>query len=129
MDINTQVLVGRHPEGSPGTCRENDLQTSSILSTDGLSFPLKHSIEYLSNLGTKFETHYKKLYPLQTCFVNGQFHLAVLRQFKRRKSTLLNALPGGTVSLRFSLALLLILVAGFLWLRLISRALREQRTD
>jgi GTP-binding protein EngB required for normal cell division len=45
-------------------------------------------------LGTGFTRHVEKLDDLQQRFLDGRFHLAVLGQFKRGKSTLLNALVG-----------------------------------
>ncbi len=45
-------------------------------------------------LGSAFDADVKKLTGLQDRFTSGRFHLAVLGQFKRGKSTLLNALLG-----------------------------------
>jgi len=52
------------------------------------------SMQCIDNLGSKFTTHRKRLDELEKRLQVGRFHLAVLGQFKRGKSTFLNALLG-----------------------------------
>jgi GTP-binding protein EngB required for normal cell division len=52
------------------------------------------SIECMDRLGSKFAASRKKLEDLEARLQEGRFHLAVLGQFKRGKSTFLNALLG-----------------------------------
>lgn len=52
------------------------------------------SIECMESLGSKFAANRKKLEDLGARLQEGRFHLAVLGQFKRGKSTFLNALLG-----------------------------------
>jgi len=51
-------------------------------------------ITAIETLGSAFDADLRKLTGLQDRFSGGRFHLAVLGQFKRGKSTLLNALLG-----------------------------------
>jgi len=46
------------------------------------------SMQCIDNLGSKFTTHRKRLDELEKRLQVGRFHLAVLGQFKRGKSTL-----------------------------------------
>ena len=48
----------------------------------------------IAGLGPQFLHYHRKLNDLASRFCEGRFHLAVLGQFKRGKSTLLNALTG-----------------------------------
>lgn len=52
------------------------------------------SIMCMESLGSKFAANRKKLEDLGARLQEGRFHLAVLGQFKRGKSTFLNALLG-----------------------------------
>jgi GTPase Era involved in 16S rRNA processing len=62
-----------------------------------LSSLLKKTAGVASELGPQFEHHSRKLNELAGRFSEGRFHLAVLGQFKRGKSTLLNALTGEAI--------------------------------
>lgn len=62
--------------------------SSSLLSSLGYAQNL------LEELGSEFEPEKKRLQELEKRLVSTRFHLAVLGQFKRGKSTLLNALIG-----------------------------------
>jgi len=58
---------------------------------------LGQAIDQLSNLKTGFSGETESLIELKSRLSQGRFHLAVLGQFKRGKSTLLNALLGEAV--------------------------------
>lgn len=58
---------------------------------------LDEAIRQVANLGSAYEADAAKLTELKDRLASGQFHLAVLGQFKRGKSTLLNALLGQNV--------------------------------
>jgi len=62
-----------------------------------LSPILDEAIRQAANLGSAYEADAAKLTKLKGRLAAGQFHLAVLGQFKRGKSTLLNALLGQNV--------------------------------
>jgi predicted GTPase len=59
---------------------------------DSLKSLLDKGVNLVSGLGPDFEHESKKLSGLKDRLTDGRFHLAVLGQFKRGKSTLLNAL-------------------------------------
>ncbi|MGD8981240.1 MAG: dynamin family protein [Desulfobacterales bacterium] len=61
-------------------------------SNDRLTSLLDKGVDLISGLGPDFEHKIKKLSALKDRLMDGRFHLAVLGQFKRGKSTLLNAL-------------------------------------
>ncbi|MFO7555627.1 MAG: dynamin family protein [Desulfobacterales bacterium] len=61
-------------------------------SSDWLVSLLDKGLSLISSLGPDFGHEIKKLSGLKDRLVGGRFHLAVLGQFKRGKSTLLNAL-------------------------------------
>jgi len=58
---------------------------------------LDESISRLTRLGAEFSQETENLLGLKKRLLEGRFHLAVLGQFKRGKSTLLNALLGEVV--------------------------------
>ncbi len=58
---------------------------------------LSRAAETAAQIGPEFLPHAGKLDDLRQRFCEGRFHLAVLGQFKRGKSTLLNALTGEPV--------------------------------
>lgn len=58
---------------------------------------LGQTIAQLNDLGTDFSKEIDSLNELKKRFLEGRFHLAVLGQFKRGKSTLLNALLGEAI--------------------------------
>jgi GTP-binding protein EngB required for normal cell division/F0F1-type ATP synthase membrane subunit b/b' len=62
-----------------------------------LSFLLAQAIEQVAQLGGDFSPDSQKLQDLRDRLAEERFHLAVLGQFKRGKSTLLNALLGEPV--------------------------------
>ena len=59
-----------------------------------LSGLLGQTVRSVSNVGPQFAHYSGKLNALASRYAEGRFHLAVLGQFKRGKSTLLNALVG-----------------------------------
>ncbi|OPY39142.1 MAG: GTPase Era [Methanoregula sp. PtaU1.Bin051] len=61
---------------------------------DGLSARLRTGREKTAALGPAFASHAERLRQLEDRLIQGRFHLAVLGQVKRGKSTLLNALLG-----------------------------------
>jgi ribosome biogenesis GTPase A len=58
---------------------------------------LKKTTDTVVELGPEFDHYRRKLAGLSNRFSEGRFHLAVLGQFKRGKSTLLNALTGDPI--------------------------------
>jgi GTP-binding protein EngB required for normal cell division len=64
---------------------------------ESLSPILDEAIQQVASLGSPYEADATKLTDLNDRLATGQFHLAVLGQFKRGKSTLLNALLGQNV--------------------------------
>lgn len=55
---------------------------------------LEQAIKQINNLGAEFSSDSEKLLSFKTRLEEGRFHLAVLGQFKRGKSTLLNCFLG-----------------------------------
>jgi GTP-binding protein EngB required for normal cell division len=70
------------------------LANSNISMANNLEGILNQAIEIMDRLGSGFTSFREKLAALQGRLGEGRFHLAVLGQFKRGKSTLLNALMG-----------------------------------
>jgi len=58
---------------------------------------LDRAITVLKNLGNDFAANWQNLIDIQGRLLQGRFHLAVLGQFKRGKSSLLNALLGESI--------------------------------
>jgi len=97
------------PTGTLGFGRSDNRQSKSSFQNDGRSFfmgiseqrnaqsLLERAINHLSGLGADFSRESENLLDLQNRLLEGRFHLAVLGQFKRGKSTLLNALLGEVV--------------------------------
>lgn len=69
-----------------------DVKRNLKASNDWLISLLDKGVSLVSGLGPNFEHEAKKLFDLKDRLMDGRFHLAVLGQFKRGKSTLLNAL-------------------------------------
>ena len=67
-------------------------QRNPDVSNDQLISVLNEGTNLVSGLGSAFKHEAKNLSVLKSRLVDGRFHLAVLGQFKRGKSTLLNAL-------------------------------------
>lgn len=65
--------------------------------TSGLHDVLSHAVRQIEGLGEAYAVSLRQLGDLRERLVRGRFHLAVLGQFKRGKSTLLNALLGDAV--------------------------------
>jgi small GTP-binding protein len=82
------------------TSRHADLETAScesdagFLTSNNLQLLLDEAIKNMEGLGEGFVADRDRLLSLRNRFEEGRFHLAVLGQFKRGKSTLLNALLG-----------------------------------
>ena len=73
------------PKASSPFCRQNPQLSDLLGKTAGI----------MSDLDPQFLHYRQKLNDLASRYSEGRFHLAVLGQFKRGKSTLLNALTGG----------------------------------
>lgn len=67
------------------------------IKTNDMSSLFNDSIRCSEDLGPEFTGNIKNLEELQSRLKDGRFHLAVLGQFKRGKSTFLNALLGDTL--------------------------------
>jgi GTP-binding protein EngB required for normal cell division len=70
---------------------------AEVKAAESLSPILDEAIRQVASLGLAYEADAAKLTELKDRLAAGQFHLAVLGQFKRGKSTLLNALLGQNV--------------------------------
>ena len=68
--------------------------TSSVHEPNSVSDVVPSLIQILHNLGPEYHGHTKGLADLQARLAEGRFHLAILGQFKRGKSTFINALIG-----------------------------------
>jgi ribosome biogenesis GTPase A len=68
--------------------------SQSCIDRSPLATLLKMTADTVAELGPEFDHYRHKLADLSSRFSEGRFHLAVLGQFKRGKSTLLNALTG-----------------------------------
>jgi len=86
--VSTQTVMDSRPEES--AC----LSEVDFRSSIDFQFLLGEAIRILNVLGSQFSGDSKKLQSLRTRLEKGRFHLAVLGQFKRGKSTLLNAFLG-----------------------------------
>jgi ribosome biogenesis GTPase A len=71
-----------------------EAQSSSCIDRSPLATLLEKTTDTVAELGPAFDHYRRKLSDLNDRFSEGRFHLAVLGQFKRGKSTLLNALTG-----------------------------------
>ena len=70
------------------TSPHNQAEISILPST------LHEADQFIENLGVDFAPLSRRFSELSTRFSEGRFHLAVLGQFKRGKSTFVNALLG-----------------------------------
>ena len=82
-----------------GAAPRRETEEASLPSTPNQSPPdlpdlLTEAIQLIEGLGEGYEHVASRLGELRDRLAQGQFHLAVLGQFKRGKSTLLNALLG-----------------------------------
>jgi GTP-binding protein EngB required for normal cell division len=68
--------------------------TSSVHEPNSVSEVVPYLIQILHNFGPEYHGHTKGLADLQARLAEGRFHLAILGQFKRGKSTFINALIG-----------------------------------
>lgn len=82
---------------STGSDAENPESSVNVRSAQPLSLLLERGIEILRDKGPAFNHDAEKISLLMERLVEGRFHLAVLGQFKRGKSTLLNALLGDSI--------------------------------
>lgn len=76
---------------------KNSVLASALVSDNTASLfitNLIHISDLLNELGKEFTTEQHRVDELESRFTSARFHLAVLGQFKRGKSTLLNALLG-----------------------------------
>lgn len=74
-------------------------QGSTVIMEKAVEYPdpavvMRDAETVIASLGEAYETNRAKIHDLQERLAEGRFHLAVLGQFKRGKSTLLNALLG-----------------------------------
>ncbi|MFH0730093.1 MAG: dynamin family protein [Pseudomonadota bacterium] len=74
-----------------------EAQSPSCIDRSPLATLLEKTTDTVVGLGTEFDHYRNKLTELSNRFAEGRFHLAVLGQFKRGKSTLLNALTGESI--------------------------------
>ncbi len=70
------------------------IKSNNVFVPDDLATLLRQALERVSGLGPEFSSESGRLRDLSDRLGEGRFHLAVLGQFKRGKSTLLNALLG-----------------------------------
>jgi ribosome biogenesis GTPase A len=70
---------------------------ATLTSAIPLPDPLRDASERVGALGSGFETDHDRLDDLRQRLREERCHLAVLGQFKRGKSTLINALLGAAV--------------------------------
>ncbi len=75
-----------------GIAHDSDLEKPGL--TNNFAILVQQADEILSKFGEQFNSERPRLGALKSRFDEGRFHLAVLGQFKRGKSTLLNALIG-----------------------------------
>ena len=73
------------------------LSSSSCNDRPSLTALLEKAADTVSEIGPEFVHYRRMLADLSQRFSEGRFHLAVLGQIKRGKSTLLNALTGEPV--------------------------------
>ena len=83
------VNSSRSDSNAPASL-ELDLDSAA----NNLDIVFEQAESLLCDLGEGFSSHVKKLSTIKSRFGEGRFHLAVLGQFKRGKSSLLNALVG-----------------------------------
>lgn len=77
---------------------EQDVQKHTVNKENGFLLSLlEKGIDLVSSLGKGFESDTQSISNLKDRLLEGRLHLAVLGQFKRGKSTLLNALVGEPV--------------------------------
>jgi GTP-binding protein EngB required for normal cell division len=85
-----RVAANGNPAG-----QDNNHDSENLSSISGqLRSILQRAIDCLKKSGPELAADYRKLSSLMDRLEEGRFHLAVLGQFKRGKSTLLNALLG-----------------------------------
>jgi len=92
-------LQPRHNEETASSGRNDKahLTSDSSLPLHGITDLVCESIRNINEFGQNFANHKKKMDDLQKRLHEGRFHLAVLGQFKRGKSTFLNALLGSSL--------------------------------
>ncbi|ABB14654.1 dynamin family protein [Carboxydothermus hydrogenoformans] len=73
---------------------KRDWATQTISDDTEMNILFLKTLEILQSLGPEFSENLQKIRGLQERFLNERFHLAVLGQFKRGKSTFINALLG-----------------------------------
>jgi predicted GTPase len=71
---------------------KSNAETSRNMENNGIYSLFDDAIQCLKTLGSKFAVNRKRLEELDARLSESRFHLAVLGQFKRGKSTFLNAL-------------------------------------
>ncbi|MGD8366633.1 MAG: dynamin family protein [Desulfobacterales bacterium] len=84
------------PIDAEGTLTRKPPSTAGI-GQSTLEAMLTAAADAVSGIGPEFERYGQKTWELQQRLCQGRFHLAVLGQFKRGKSTLLNALVGESI--------------------------------
>ncbi len=72
-------------------------ETRSFNNRISIEALLEKTADATVKLGPEFQHYHRNLINLSSRFTEGRFHLAVLGQFKRGKSTLLNALTGEAI--------------------------------
>ncbi len=89
--------MGLTSRAQQATERDNAMDTYASSESTDLSAILSSAVASIHNLGAGYDLIAGRLVELYDRLAEGRFHLAVLRQFKRGKSTLLNALLGGEI--------------------------------
>jgi len=79
-------------ETDKNTCSE--LEVAPEIADNALLSALRHTQKLLVELGKEFAPEQNRIHELESRLTQARFNLAVLGQFKRGKSTLLNAMLG-----------------------------------
>ncbi|MDI6718636.1 MAG: dynamin family protein [Methanomicrobiales archaeon] len=90
----TILTAEAHPDSRPTA---PSIHRSEAFEPNPVTTVIPALIAGLRALGPEYSPHAERLQLLRDRLVEGRFHLAVLGQFKRGKSTLLNALLGEAV--------------------------------
>ena len=86
--------MGFTSRAQQATTKNDAADTPDAPTSSDLSGVLSSSVASINALGEDYGAIARRIADLQARLVEGRFHLAVLGQFKRGKSTLLNALLG-----------------------------------
>lgn len=90
-------LFASRAEPSTGSEESHIIKNGSGFDSGDLASVLNQALGYLAAMGDEFSSECAGIQNLKGRLAEGRFHLAVLGQFKRGKSTLLNALLGEAI--------------------------------